>query len=84
MIENTIGIQREVEFIAHKLGLHGDRAKAFVEFTSKWGSKLKVLLKKTPFFDDPVYSFWTLAKEFWEYGEKTGEHIVGGVAGHGH
>lgn len=81
MDESILGVHTELNWLAEKFGLKGERKKEFVKKYGKWISKAKIFLKKHPLFDDPKWAIYMLFKESWEFVKETGGEITKGVAG---
>jgi hypothetical protein len=75
IFEGSFGLGQLVHSYYERKGMKVPE-KGFAHFMMKYGSKLELLIKKHPLFDDPQWAFWSILNEFWEYTKEAGKDVA--------
>lgn len=81
ILEDSMGLSQTINQFYKNRGWDVDKSKV-AKFVKKYGTKITLLLRRHPLFDDPVWAFWSILNEFNEYTKEVGKEmqkeLVGG------
>lgn len=81
ILEGSLGLGQMIDHYYKNRGWDANKSN-FAKFIKHYGSKAVMLLRQHPLFDDPVWAFWSIINEYWEFtreaGKEVGKQAIGG------